>query len=73
MALKKEGKLAEGCFADIIIFDKDKYSYPNPEEVDYHKPQTVADGIDFVLVNGKFAIKHGELKRPMSGRVLRKR
>ena len=71
--IEERGKLAEGCFADIIIFDKDKYSYPNPEEVDYHKPQTVADGIDFVLVNGKFAIKHGELKRPMSGRVLRKR
>lgn len=68
----ERGQLKEGYFADIAVIDIDNFRFPSPEEVDYHKPLTVATGVKNLLVNGQFTIKNGNLARPFAGRVLRK-
>lgn len=70
--IPERGRLKEGYYADIAVIDIDHYRFPSPEEVDYHKPLTVAEGVDQLLVNGQFTIKNGILARPFSGRVLKK-
>lgn len=70
--IKERGELREGYYADISIIDLNSYNFPSPQEADYRKPLTVASGVDTVLVNGKAAISSGELKRPLSGKVLRR-
>ncbi|WP_040213440.1 N-acyl-D-amino-acid deacylase family protein [Clostridium polynesiense] len=70
--IKERGELKEGYFADITVLDIDKYSFPSPQEIDYRKPLTHAEGVDSVIVNGEIALLKGELKLPYSGRVLRK-
>ncbi|KPU42339.1 D-aminoacylase [Oxobacter pfennigii] len=70
--INDRGELKEGYFADIAILDLDKYSFPSPDEIDYTKPLTTAKGVDTVIVNGKLAIEGEELKRPYSGKILKK-
>lgn len=70
--INKRGCIKEGYFADIAVIDIDNYKFPSPEEVDYHNPLTVASGIENLIVNGKFAVKNGQIKTPMAGRVLKK-
>ena len=71
--IPRRGQLKEGYFADVAVIDIEHFRFPSPEEVDYHKPLTVAEGVDQLLVNGQFTIKDGQLARPFSGRVLKKR
>ncbi len=70
---ESRGELKEGYFADITVMDVDKYYFPGPEEIDYLKPLTMAEGVEYVLVNGEIALEAGELKRPYSGRVLKRK
>ena len=70
--IKERGELKEGNYADIAVIDLEAYNYPSPQEVDYRKPLTMASGVDTVLVNGKAALEKGELRKPFSGKVLRR-
>jgi N-acyl-D-amino-acid deacylase len=66
--LKDRGKLAPGYFADVIVFDEktiaDRSTYENPE--------LFAEGVKYVIVNGKVAIDDGKYTGVMAGRALRK-
>ncbi|HEY8459456.1 MAG TPA: prolyl oligopeptidase family serine peptidase [Blastocatellia bacterium] len=66
--LKDRGKLAPGYFADVIVFDEktvaDRSTYENPE--------AFAEGMKYVIVNGKMAIDGGKYAGAMAGRTLRK-
>jgi N-acyl-D-amino-acid deacylase len=66
--LKDRGKLAPGYFADVIVFDEktvaDRSTYENPE--------LFAEGVKYVIVNGKLAIDDGKYTGAMAGKVLRK-
>jgi N-acyl-D-aspartate/D-glutamate deacylase/Tol biopolymer transport system component/fermentation-respiration switch protein FrsA (DUF1100 family) len=66
--LKDRGKLGPGYFADVIVFDEktiaDRSTYDNPE--------VFAEGVKYVIVNGKLAIDGGKYTGAMAGRVLRK-
>lgn len=66
--LKDRGKLGLGYFADVIVFDEktvaDRSTYDNPE--------VFAEGVKYVIVNGKVAIDGGKYTGAMAGRVLRK-
>jgi N-acyl-D-aspartate/D-glutamate deacylase/dipeptidyl aminopeptidase/acylaminoacyl peptidase len=66
--LKARGKLSPGYFADVIVFDEktiaDRSTYENPE--------VFAEGMKYVIVNGKLAIDGGKYTGAMAGRALRK-
>jgi N-acyl-D-aspartate/D-glutamate deacylase len=74
--LRHRGRLAEGWWADIVVFD--------PEEVGHLPERTVDDlpggasrlyaeatGIGHVLVNGTEVVRHGAFTGELPGRVLR--
>ena len=47
--LKNRGIIKEGAFADIVLFDPNKIK----DRSDFKKSKVPADGIDYVLVNGR--------------------
>jgi len=68
--LDKRGLLLEGMIADISVINFEQYSYPSPEQVDYKKPLTMANGVQYVLVNGKLALEANKVKPVYSGEIL---
>ena len=64
----KRGRLAEGCAADVLVFD--------PKEVrdnaTYEEPHRPATGMAWVIVNGQVAREHGRPTGIRAGRVLRR-
>jgi N-acyl-D-amino-acid deacylase len=66
LGLRDRGIIREGLAADLVVFDpatvRDKSTFSDPHQ---H-----ADGIDFVLVNGKFVVESGKLTGALAGRVL---
>ncbi|QQO08443.1 N-acyl-D-amino-acid deacylase family protein [Breznakiella homolactica] len=68
--LVRRGRLREGDFADIAVIDLERYRFPSPEEADYRKPQTMAEGAAAVVVNGTVALDGQGLTNKLSGRML---
>ncbi len=66
LGLKNRGKIARGCWADIAIFSPDAYN----GQADFAEPRQYAQGIDYLLVNGKFSIDGGTLTDDKSGRTI---
>ncbi len=69
LGLKDRGVLREGAAADVVIFDPSKVG----SRATWVEPRQQADGIEHVLVNGRFAVKAGEPVAGMPGEVLRSR
>ena len=65
--LKNRGYIKKGYYADLVIFDpkniKDNATYSNPFEL--------ATGINYVMVNGKFAIEKGTYNGKLLGKTLK--
>jgi len=55
MRLSGRGLLREGFWADVVVFDMETVSDP----ATYDEPLLLADGIDYVLVNGQVVIDRG--------------
>ena len=53
----ERGRIAEGAFADIVVFDADTVS----DQATYTDPHRYPVGIDHVMINGRFVIKSGAL------------
>ena len=64
----QRGKLAVGYYADVTIFDPETIS----SAASFENPYQYASGISNVLVNGKFALRNGELTYMQTGQILRK-
>lgn len=66
--MRDRGTIREGAAADIAIFDparvRDRASYTNPHQL--------AEGMDYVLVNGVPVVDQGTFTTARPGRVLRK-
>lgn len=62
------GFIAEGMAADVTVFDPetviDKATFDNPKQY--------AEGIEYVIVNGKLALVEGELTGVKAGKALRR-
>lgn len=43
--------------ADIAVIDMDNYSYSRSEDIDFSKPQLLANGVEYVIVNGKNCVR----------------
>ena len=68
MNIKKRGLLKEGYYADLLIIDMNKLK----TNESYIEPRIYPEGIDTVIINGKFAVQHGGLTYCRSGRILSK-
>jgi N-acyl-D-aspartate/D-glutamate deacylase len=66
--LKDRGKIAQGAFADIVVFDEATIA----SGADFHKPDQPPIGIDHVFINGQMVVDHGTVNaNPRAGKVLR--
>jgi N-acyl-D-amino-acid deacylase len=66
--LSKRGMLKEGMKADINIFDLSRIK----EKATYDNPRQISEGLDYVIINGRAAVKEGEYQSKLFGKVLRK-
>jgi N-acyl-D-amino-acid deacylase len=68
IGLRERGQIRAGWFADIVVF--------NPETVidqaTFQEPHQYSVGIDWVLVNGEFAVEDGVFQDARDGVVLKR-
>ena len=67
LRLADRGTIAEGKFADVIVFDTATVS----DRATYERPELLATGIRWVFVNGVAAVADGKLTGALAGRALR--
>jgi N-acyl-D-aspartate/D-glutamate deacylase len=66
LKLNKRGKLIEGFYADITIFDYDKVK----DTATWQNPHQYPIGIEWVIVNGKIVVSKGKHYGIFPGQVL---
>ncbi len=67
IGLKQRGKIAEGFFADLVIFSSETII----DQATYVDPHQFPVGIDQVFVNGQIVVQQQEHTRATPGKVLR--
>ncbi|MEP7270591.1 MAG: prolyl oligopeptidase family serine peptidase [Acidobacteriota bacterium] len=65
--LAARGRIQTGYFADLIVFDERTVA----DRSTYEKPDALAVGMKYVLVNGQFAISDGRYTGALAGQALR--
>jgi dihydroorotase/N-acyl-D-amino-acid deacylase len=65
--LTGRGLIKEGFFADITIFDPGSII----DKATYAQPAQLAEGVQYVLVNGKVAFENGKVTGAMAGKALK--
>jgi N-acyl-D-amino-acid deacylase len=65
--IQERGRVAEGYFADIAVFDPAIVE----DKATFAKPHQYADGFEAVIVNGKLVLEGGERSEELPGMVLR--
>lgn len=66
--LADRGHLAEGQYADVVVFDPDTVA----DQATFAKPTLRPDGIEYVLVNGTLVLEKGSSTGARPGRTLRR-
>ncbi len=66
VGLKKRGFLRTGYFADVLVFDPDRYA----PKADYVHPRVLSQGVVDLWVNGHRVMKDGALTGAAPGRFL---
>jgi N-acyl-D-amino-acid deacylase len=67
--LRGRGRIVEGAFADLVLFDAARIR----DIATYEAPQRFSEGVRTVVVNGALAWEHGSDEVERAGRVLRSR
>ncbi|HKB41233.1 MAG TPA: amidohydrolase family protein, partial [Gemmataceae bacterium] len=67
LRLPERGYLKSGYFADVVVFDPEKFR----DQATYDKPHQYATGVRYLFVNGQAAISEGKATDALAGRVLR--
>jgi N-acyl-D-amino-acid deacylase len=62
------GVIRLGAFADVVVFDLSRVQ----DRATYESPHQMAEGFDWVIVNGQVARREGEFTAVRAGRVLKK-
>jgi len=65
--LSDRGTIKEGNAADLIIFDYDRLK----DTATYKNPNSITEGIDYVIVNGEIVYQDKKLTGVHSGKILR--
>jgi N-acyl-D-amino-acid deacylase len=66
--IANRGKLAPGCWADVVIFDPAGIK----DQATYESPFRAPDGIAYVLVNGKISLDHGSSESLTAGHAIKR-
>ena len=66
LGLDHRGLLREGYAADLVVFDPAKVR----DRATYEKPSLLAEGMEWVLVNGRAVVADGERTRARPGKML---
>jgi len=66
--LKDRGIVKEGAFADLAIFDSQQIR----DTATYDNPKQFAEGIRYVIVNGRVVLREGRFSEARPGRALRR-
>ena len=64
--LKNKGRIALGADADVLVFDPKRVHVT----ATYDRPAQRAEGMDYVIVNGRIALTEGKLTGVCAGTVL---
>lgn len=67
MKLEARGRLEEGCFADVNIFDPARFR----DNATFSDPARMAEGLSLCIINGNIALRHGKPLGQYHGRNLR--
>jgi len=67
LSLRERGRLQEGFFADVVVFDPSKVQ----DHATFDKPHQYSTGVRHVWVNGAQVLKDGEHTGAKPGRVVR--
>jgi len=67
LKLKDRGRLEQGYFADIVVFDPETIQ----DKATFAEPHQLAVGVEHVFVNGVHTLKDGEHTGAKAGRVVR--
>jgi N-acyl-D-amino-acid deacylase len=68
IGLKGRGRLVHGAWADVVVFDPDRFR----DQATQGEPKRLAGGVIHVVVNGRPAIRDGKFTDERPGSVLRK-
>ena len=68
LGLADRGRLLEGAWADLVVFDRDSIG----DRATYQRPWVTPAGIRHVFVNGELVVTDGRHTGAMPGRVLRR-
>jgi len=63
------GRISEGYFADLVVFDPGRVT----DRTTWEDPHQYPEGIEYVVVNGKVAVEGGETTGTLPGRILKKK
>ncbi len=64
--IERRGRLEEGCYADITIFDFQRFSDP----ATFSTPHQYSRGLEYVIVNGEIVVEHEQLTGRLPGRII---
>jgi N-acyl-D-aspartate/D-glutamate deacylase len=67
IGIPDRGRLAEGMYADVVLFDMETLQ----ENTDFGTPACPPEGIQYVLVNGQVVCEKGVHTGARPGKVLR--
>lgn len=67
MQLKGRGRIQEGCFADLLVFDEGALR----SSATFSEPTHLGQGVSLLLVNGEVRVQHDALTGSSSGKVIR--
>jgi N-acyl-D-aspartate/D-glutamate deacylase len=68
LGVRDRGRVMPGMVADLVLFDPQTVR----DESTYEEPTRQAHGVEFVLLNGGFAVDGGKVVERHLGRVLRR-
>lgn len=68
IGLRERGQLRAGWYADLVVFDPETVI----DRATFQDPHQYPVGIDYVMVNGRFAVDGGTFHDIRAGRVLRR-
>ncbi|MGC2401723.1 MAG: D-aminoacylase [Acidobacteriaceae bacterium] len=65
--IKDRGLLKQGYYADVLLFDPKTFR----DRATYQDPTKLATGVQYLLVNGQFAVDKGGLTSTLAGKPLK--
>jgi N-acyl-D-amino-acid deacylase len=69
LSLTDRGRLRQGAFADVVVFDPNSIQ----DHATFENSHQLSTGVTYVIVNGKLAFKDGKATGAATGRVVRGR